>query len=165
MAGTDPRGERAERSADDRRDGGAGSGESDRGVSEFTGVAILVAITLLVTGSVGLFVLVDPGSENAGPNANFTFQYLDSSSVLIVTHDRGDNFTAGNLTVRSSETAVLWSDLANAPENRTISPGATVQLSRRNAYGRPVSAQANIAVVYTPPVGNETVLDRWDGSV
>jgi len=163
MAGT-ARDGRADRSADDRRDGAVDRSECDRGVSEFTGVAILVAITLLVTGSVGLFVLVDPGSDSGGPNANFTFQYLDSSSVLIVTHDRGDNFTAGNLTLRSSERSVLWSDLANSPTNRTVSPGATVQLSRRNAYGRPVSTGSNISVVYTPPGGNETVLDRWDGT-
>jgi len=167
MTGGDPNRGRPGRAARDRRDrpgrsDGAGR-EVDRGVSEFTGVAILVAVTLLVTGSVGLYVLVDPGSENPEPNANFSYQYLDGSSVLIVTHERGDNFTAGNLTFRSTETAVLWSDLANSPTNRTVSPGSTVQLSRRNAYGRPVSTGSNISIVYTPPGGNETVLDRWNG--
>jgi len=155
MAGGDPERTRAD---SDSREG------ADRGVSEFTGVAILVAITLLVTGSVGLFVLVDPGSENPGANANFTFEYLDSASVLIVTHDRGDNFTAGNLTVRGDGGSALWSDLANSPANRTVSPGATVQLSRRNAYGSPVSAGSRVAVVHTPPSGNETVLDNWNGT-
>ncbi|QLH78594.1 type IV pilin N-terminal domain-containing protein [Halosimplex rubrum] len=155
MTGGDGRHERFER---------GGRGESDRGVSEFAGVAILIAITLLVTGSVGLFVLVDPGSENPGPNANFTFEYIDSSSVLVVTHERGDNFTAGNLTFRSGETAVRWSALANSDANRTVSPGATVQLSRRNAYGNPVNPNDRIAVVYAPPVGNETVLDNWNGT-
>ncbi|WP_135363364.1 type IV pilin N-terminal domain-containing protein [Halosimplex halophilum] len=138
------------------------AGRGDRGVSEFAGVAILVGITLLVTGSVGLYVLADPASEAAGPNANFTFEHIDSASVLIVTHDRGDNFTAGNLTVRSGEAAVTWSQLANSSANETVSPGATVQLSRRNAYGRPVGASDRIAVVYTPPARNETVLDRWN---
>ncbi|QLH83489.1 type IV pilin [Halosimplex pelagicum] len=155
MTGGDGRRERADRGS---------RGESDRGVSEFAGVAILVAITLLVTGSVGLFVLVDPGSENPGANANFSFQYLDSASVLIVTHERGDNFTAGNITFRSSRTAVRWSALANSPENSTVSPGSTVQLSRRNAYGSPVSPGDRIAVVHAPPAGNETVLDNWNGT-
>ncbi|WP_436931209.1 type IV pilin N-terminal domain-containing protein [Halosimplex halobium] len=137
---------------------------SDRGVSEFAGVAILVGITLLVTGSVGLYVLVDAGSETAGPNANFTFEYVDGPSVLIVTHDRGDNFTASNLTVRASDRAVPWHELANSPANSTVSPGSTVQLSRRNAYGSRVSSDDRVAVVYTPPAGNETVLERWDGA-
>ncbi|WP_436910656.1 type IV pilin N-terminal domain-containing protein [Halosimplex marinum] len=160
MTGGDPRRGRTDRGGSEP--GGPPGG--DRGVSEFTGVAILVGITLLVTGSVGLYVLVDSGSGNPGPNANFTFQYLDSASVLVVTHDRGDNFTASNLTLRSSERSVPWHELANAPENSSVTPGSTVQLSRRNAYGEPVGSGDRIAVVHAPPAGNETVLDRWNGT-
>ncbi|MFC7138325.1 type IV pilin N-terminal domain-containing protein [Halosimplex aquaticum] len=144
------------------RDGSAVD-PAERAVSEFTGVAILVAITLLVTGSVGLFVLVDPGSENKGPNANFSFQYIDQSSVLIVTHDRGDSFDAGNLSIRSQGTTVTWAALANTNDTAVVGPGATVQLSRRNAFGSPVSASGKARVLYKPPTGNETVLETWKG--
>ncbi|WP_415381725.1 type IV pilin [Halosimplex sp. TS25] len=148
--------------AGDERDRSGGG--TERAVSEFTGVAILVAITLLVTGSVGLFVLVDPGSEGQGPNANFTFQYIDASSVLIVTHDRGDSFDAGNLSIRSRGTTVTWAALANTDNSTVVGPGATVQLSRRNAFGSPVPASGRARVLYKPPTGNETVLETWDGS-
>ncbi|WP_436924648.1 type IV pilin [Halosimplex amylolyticum] len=155
----------------DRRSGGCprrADGPTDepveRAVSEFTGVAILVAITLLVTGSVGLFVLVDPGSDERGPNANFTFQYIDQSSVLIVTHDRGDSFDAGNLSIRSRGTTVTWAALANTENTTVVAPGSTVQLSRRNAFGERVSSGGKAVVLYRPPVGNETVLEKWEGS-
>ncbi|WP_123534032.1 type IV pilin [Halosimplex salinum] len=136
----------------------------DRGVSEFAGVAILVAITILVTASVGLFVLVDPGSESAGPDANFTFDYVDTSSVLIVSHDRGESLTAGNLTLRSGDTRAGWAEIANTENSTVVEPGSTIQLSRRNAFGRPVSPRDKVFVLHTPPVGNETVLDKWEGS-
>ncbi|MFC7195243.1 hypothetical protein ACFQL4_12145 [Halosimplex aquaticum] len=104
-----------------------------------------------------------PGSENKGPNANFSFQYIDQSSVLIVTHDRGDSFDAGNLSIRSQGTTVTWAALANTNDTAVVGPGATVQLSRRNAFGSPVSASGKARVLYKPPTGNETVLETWKG--
>jgi len=148
---------------DTSRSDGTESRSEDRAVSEFAGVAILVAITLLVTSSVGLYVLLDTGSRGEGPDANFTFDYVDESSVLIVTHDRGESFSAGNLTVRSGSTSVTWSRLASTENETLIEPGATVQLSRRNAFGRPVSPRDRVVVLYTPPASNETVLDTWEG--
>ncbi|WP_459193909.1 type IV pilin N-terminal domain-containing protein [Halosimplex sp. J119] len=137
---------------------------AERAISEFTGVAILIAVTLLVTGSVGLFVLVDPGEDDPGPNANFSFEYIDQSSVLFVEHERGDTFTAGNLTIRSGETAVGWATLANTENSTVIGPGDQVQLSDRNAFGRRVSTRDDVSVYYAPPAGNETLLDSWDES-
>lgn len=136
---------------------------AERAISEFTGVAILIAVTLLVTGSVGLMVLVDPGSDARGPDANFSFQYIDQASVLIVTHDRGDSFTARNLSIRSQGTTVTWAALANTENATVIEPGATVQLSRGNAFGERVSSSSKARVLYKPPVGNETVLETWRG--
>jgi len=140
-----------------------GATADDRGVSEFTGVAILVSMTVLATASVGLFVLVGTTDEGGQPQANFTFEYIDQSSVLLVTHDRGDEFTASNLTLRSSDGRARWYELAGTPPNRTVGPGATVQLSSNNAYGSNVNRGDRISVVYAPPSGNETVLDTWDG--
>jgi len=135
----------------------------DRGVSEFAGVAILVSMTVLVTASVGVFVLVaEPGADRA-PQANFSFQYIDQSSILLVTHERGDEFDARNLTVRSPDAQARWSDLAGAEPTETIGPGATVQLSRGNAYGENVNRGDRISVVYAPPAGNVTVLETWEG--
>ncbi|PSP31800.1 type IV pilin [Halobacteriales archaeon QH_10_67_22] len=141
-----------------------GSAECERGVSEFTGVAILIATTVLVTASIGVFVLVDPTDTGGPPDANFSFQYIDQSSVLIVTHDRGDEVAAGNLTLRSSDAQARWHELAGTNETVLVGPGDTVQLSNNNVYGQNVNRNDNVRVIYTPPSGNETELDRWDGS-
>jgi hypothetical protein len=135
----------------------------DRGVSEFAGVAILVSMTVLVTASVGVFVLVAETDPGGPPGANFSFQYVDQSSVLLVTHERGDEFDARNLTVRSRDAGARWDALAGSGPTDVVGPGATVQLSRSNAYGENVNRGDRIQVVYAPPAGNETVLETWDG--
>jgi FlaG/FlaF family flagellin (archaellin) len=135
----------------------------ERGVSEFAGVAILVSMTVLVTASVGMFVLVAETDAGGPPEANFSFQYVDQSSVLLVTHERGDEIDARNLTVRSPDAQARWNDLAGAEPTETVGPGATVQLSRGNAYGENVNRGDRISVVYAPPSGNVTVLETWDG--
>jgi len=61
---------------------------TDRGVSEFAGVAILVSVTVLVTASIGVFVLVVDADAGGPPEATFSFRYIESSSALMITHDR-----------------------------------------------------------------------------
>lgn len=143
------------------------SADSDRAVSEFTGVAILIAVTVLVTASVGLSVLVADSSSSGERSANFSFQYIDGSSVLIISFERGDQFAAGNLTVRGQGAEATWAVLSGAEPATMIgpqSPRSTVQISSRNAYGQRVAADENVRVVYTPGNGNETVLQRWAGA-
>jgi FlaG/FlaF family flagellin (archaellin) len=135
----------------------------DRGVSEFAGVAILVSMTVLATASVGLFVLVEESDAGGPPEANFSFQYVDQSSILLVTHERGDSVDAGNLTVQSQDAQAPWNALAGSEPTTVVGPGATVQLSGANAYGENVNRGDRIRVVYTPPSGNMTVLETWDG--
>jgi len=135
----------------------------DRGVSEVTGVVILVAATVLVTASVGVFVLLGGTDTGGPPQANFSYQYISGSSTLIVTHERGDTFAAGNLTVRSGDTEAGWAALASTNETVPVGPGATVQLSRNSAWGENINNGDNVRVVYSPDTGNETVLSRWSG--
>jgi hypothetical protein len=116
-----------------------------------------------IHGSVGLFVLVADTESGGTPEANFSFRYIDSSSALIVTHDRGDTIAAGNLTVRSDEAEARWHELAGSNETAVVGAGSTVQLSGSNAYGDNVIRNDDIRVVYTPTAGNETVLDEWAG--
>ncbi len=138
--------------------------EHDRGVSEFAGVAVLVSMTILATASVGVFVLITDTQSEGPPDANFSYRYVDQSSVLLVTHDRGDQFTASNLTVRSGDREARWHELAGSVPGATVGPDDTVQLSSGNAYGSNVNRGDRVRVVYAPPSGNETVLDTWDGS-
>jgi hypothetical protein len=60
---------------------------TDRRVSELAGVAILVSVTVLVTASIGVFVLVVDADAGGPPEATFSFRYIESSALMI-THDR-----------------------------------------------------------------------------
>jgi FlaG/FlaF family flagellin (archaellin) len=134
---------------------------TDRGVSEFTGVAILVAATVLVTASVGLFVLVGTSEEAGPPQANFSYQYIEGSSTLIVNHEFGDTFDARNLTLESSDNTARWHELAGTNQTAPVGPGATIQLSSNNAWGENVADGERIRIFYAPPSGNRTMLSRW----
>lgn len=156
-----------ERTSVPRANDGTASGDSDRAVSEFTGVAILVAVTVLVTASVGLSVLVTDPSSTGERSANFSFQYFGGSSTLIVSFDRGDQYAAGNLTVRGEGAEATWAVLAGTEPTAMVgpeSPSSSVQVSASNAYGQRISGDENVRVVYTPGNGNETVLQRWTGA-
>jgi hypothetical protein len=127
-----------------------------RGVSEFTGVAILITFTVLITASVGLAVLVEQPGPEGPPGGNFTFEYFDRSSSMLITFDRGDQITASNLTVRSERGSAAWYELAGSESNATVGPGASIQISGRNAYDADVRSGDRIEVVYTG--GNGTVV-------
>jgi hypothetical protein len=135
----------------------------DRAVSEFAGVAVLVTLTVLITASVGVYALVGSGAEEGEVDANFSFRYIAESDLLIVSHDRGDQIPAGNLSIESDAADARWSTLAGRDDTAPVGTGDTVQVSERNAYGQPVSPDTEVRVVHRPPEGNATVLDRWTG--
>lgn len=139
--------------------------DDDRAVSEAAGVAILLVFTLAITASVGVSVLFVDEEAGGEPRANFTYDYIDDASVLLVTHDRGDPIAAGNLTIRGPNGAnATWAALAGTENgSELVEPGDTVQLSGNNAYGDSVSRGDTIRVYYAPPGGNETLLSTREG--
>jgi len=135
----------------------------DRGVSESAGVAALVAVTVVVTASVGLGVLlVDTGTEE-GLDASVSFDYISSRAALLVTYENGSQLPAIDVEFRGPETTATWAAVGGLNDTATVRPGDRVQLFRQNAWGTRVSGDENISVVY---VGgeNESVLDTWTGS-
>jgi flagellin-like protein len=142
-----------------------GVGADDRGVSEATGAAILILITVIATGTVGLNVLLlDQQDDNPGPNAEFTFEYFGDASALLVTHESGDVFSAGNLLLRSSRSQVSWADAAGSNQSAPVEPGATVQLSAGGAFGSRVASGDTVTVNYVAENGTEVPLDQWNGT-
>ncbi|MFB6183443.1 MAG: type IV pilin N-terminal domain-containing protein [Haloarculaceae archaeon] len=133
-------------------------------VSEVAGIGILLFFTVVITASVGLGVLFVDESAGGAPRANFTFDYIQSASVLLITHDRGDAIAAGNITVRGpNDHNATWAQLANANDTALVTPGDTVQIGNQNAYGDSVGPGDRIRVYYAPPTGNETELSTWKG--
>jgi len=133
------------------------------GMTEGIGVAVLVGLTLLVTAIVGLNVLVIEDDDGGGPQANFSYDYVEDNELLIVTHERGDEFEAGNVEFEGPSKTVTWAELASREPDAMIGPGDIAQLSSNNAYARRVSARDTITI-YHNTSGNRTQLDQWDGA-
>jgi len=145
---------------------GARSVSSDRGMSESIGIGLLVGMTVVVTAVVGLNVLVV--SENSGsgaPQANFTYDYSEDNSLLLVTHSRGDPIQAGQLEFEGArgEPKANWSELANTNRTEMVDQGAIVQLGEGGAWGQRVGSSDTIRIYYNGS-GNRTELDRWEGA-
>ena len=135
-------------------------GDDTLAMSESIGIGLLVVVTAVV----GLNVLVVAEQDDGGaPQANFTYDYVSESELLIVTHSRGDELQAGNIEFRGPGENTTWAELANRNETAPIGPGAVVQLGSQNAYDRRVSSGDTITI-YHNASGNRTQLDRWDGA-
>ncbi|MBX0323520.1 type IV pilin N-terminal domain-containing protein [Halomicroarcula sp. F13] len=142
--------------------GGRSLGGDTVGMSESIGVGVLVFLTIFVTAIVGLNVLVVDEDSSAGPQANFTYDYVGENELLLVTHSRGDALEAGNIEFEGPSKTVTWAQLANRNNTSMVEPGDIAQLSSGNAYGQRVSARDTIEIYYNRS-GNRTKLDEWSG--
>ena len=134
--------------------------DDERGVSEATGVAILIGMTVVVTATVGLNVLVASEADTGPPSANFSYDYIESGSTLIITHTRGDEFPASDLVIAGPDTETTWAQTANVNASAPIGPGDKTQLSSANAYGADVKSTTVITIYYARS-GNRTQLSQW----
>lgn len=130
------------------------------GMSESIGVGVLLGMTLLVTAIVGVNVLVVDEDAGGPPQANFTYEYIDSNELLLVTHSRGDSLEAGKIEFDGPSKTVTWAELANRNESEMVTPGDLAQLGPGNAYGQRVGQRDTITVYYNSS-GNRTRLDQW----
>lgn len=138
----------------------------DRAMSESIGIGLLVGMTVVVTAVVGVNVLVVSEDRAGGvPQANFTYDYAEDSSLLLVTHSRGDSIQAGRLEFEGprGEAKANWSQLANRNRTELVEQGDIVQLGEGNAFGRRVGSSDTVTVYYNDS-GNRTQLDQWRGA-
>lgn len=133
-----------------------------RALSEGMGVAVLVGFTVVVTATVGLNVLVVSDTETGPPQANFTYDYVQSSNALIVVHEEGDEFATGSIVVSGPIAEASWAAIAGVENETAVGPGSTIQLSARSAYGQPVTVTDEI-VIYHGTGENRTEIDDWTG--
>jgi hypothetical protein len=128
--------------------------------TEMHGVAILIGLTILVTATVGINVLVVQEQDTGPPDANFSYEYIESNSILLITHERGSEFPAGRLTIKGPDASVTWAEAAGTNESTMIGPGDLVQVSDSNAYGERVGKSTPISVVYTKEEEADRVLSE-----
>lgn len=113
----------------------------DRGaISNFVGIVVLVAVTLLVAVGAGLFVFVGGDDEltTASPNANFDFEYDQTPQghdVLVITHVGGEGIPGDELRVEISGTndpetndRHYWVDLGGS---QAVTEGESIVVERQ----------------------------------
>ena len=93
---------------------------------------MLVGFTVIVPASVGAGVLLFQ-DDSPDVTANFSYQYMDQTSKLLITFERGQEVPADSLVVSGPDENVTWGVLANEEANRTVDPGSVVQAGRGNA--------------------------------
>jgi flagellin-like protein len=126
----------------------------DRAVSPVIGVILMVAITVILAAVIGTFVLGlgDQVSENA-PQAQFTFDFDDSSYTLTATHDGGDQIASGDLQAKGDITnSQSDSNVANdGTINVAMSAGTAVDINTTSGLAEPT-----VRLVWTSPNSDKT---------
>jgi flagellin-like protein len=74
-----------------------GLAEDDRAVSPVVGVALLIAITVILAAVIGFVVLDTSTSTTEAPNARLTFT---GTADTTVSHEGGDSFDPSNVAVK-----------------------------------------------------------------
>jgi len=100
----------------------------DDAVSPVIGVILMVAITVILAAVIASFVLgLGDQTQNATPQASFSFDYDGSTSVTI-THDGGDAIEDNRLSIRGDDGtgATIDQDWGTAGDDVTAGDTADV---------------------------------------
>jgi hypothetical protein len=127
-----------------------------RGISEGTGVAVLVVITVVATASVGMTVTLLSNEDTGAYGAQFTFDYSEDLQQLLIFYDSGDPLRAGSIHISGPANDVTWAELEGIEPDTMVEPSnIPTRLSDSNAYGSKVSAEDFVEIRYVPESGDE----------
>lgn len=135
-------------------------GGDERAVSESVGVAILIGMTILVTATVGLNVVLFSDDANADATANFSYDHVEPSNALVITHVDGPEYPASEVVIEGNTGETTWAESANVEPSEPVGPGDITQISEGNSFGEPVTQQSTIRI-YHEVDGNRTQVDEW----
>ena len=131
----------------------------ERGFSETFAVGALVALTLFMAASVGLYVLAVDVDEGP-PEATFSYDYDGSADTLLVRYTEGQSFQSGSVLLEAGRTEATWAALTDSVPNATLEPGSAVQLSSNGRWGRPITDATQLRIHHVQD-GNRTQLSNW----
>lgn len=135
-----------------------------RGLSEGTGVAVLVVITVVATASVGMTATLLSDEDTGAYGAQFTFDYSDDLQQLLIFYDSGDPLRAGSIHISGPDNDVTWAELKEMDPNAMVEPSnIPARLSDANAYGSKVGESDFVEIRYIPESGGEDGEDGEDG--
>jgi len=101
----------------------------ERAVSPVVGVALLIAITVILAAVIGGVVLGLGSSSAEAPQASLQFEY--NSGDLTISHEGGDELKQKNVILRGNTTANFNQDLAageSMTKSTTLSAGDEVSV-------------------------------------
>jgi flagellin-like protein len=132
-----------------------------RAVSPVIGVILMVAITVILAAVIGTFVLGlgDQVSESA-PQAQFSFDYKETTSVVTITHDGGDSISSDDINVTGAGNDIRWDHAVNtttayevaAGDSASVGDGTTVTGLSESA----VSPGDTIRIIWSSPNSDKT---------
>ena len=133
---------------------------SSRGVSELHGVVVLIGMTVLVTGALGMGVLLISQQE-ADQTANIGFTHLGNR--LVIDYADGTDRPAGRLYVDGPDNNVSWAELSDdlGPEGM-VQQGDFLEVGQSTAYGSSVGEEDTFDIVYFTQSGERFVLATWN---
>ena len=131
----------------------------DRAVSPVIGVILMVAITVILAAVIGTFVLGlgDQVSESA-PQAQFTFDYDDTASILTITHDGGDAVPSDEMNITGSGNDIQWDHAINTSTAYDVSAGNSTVVGDGSTVGTEVGVSAGdtMRIVWSSPNSDKT---------
>jgi hypothetical protein len=141
----------------------------DRGVSEMASMLALVGIAVVIVLAVGANVLFVESEDDVGPDASFSFDYVDEQQALVITHDGVEPVPARDLLIRGPQRDVPWSQVNDRVDNQTVvGPNTLIQIGRRNGYSEPVRPSDRISILYANTtaegIDEPIPLSRWNGT-
>lgn len=102
----------------------------ERAVSPVVGVALLIAITVILAAVIGGVVLGLGNSSADAPQASLQFEY-DDTDGLTISHEGGDTLKAENVVVRGNASMTFNGLAAGESQTNssvTLSPGDEVSV-------------------------------------
>ena len=133
---------------------------SNRAVSETLGVAVLIGITLLVTGAVGVGVFIDTVADD--DSVEFTFDYAEQLDQLVIVYQDDEDFAANEVYVEGPAGNFTWAELTEMEdETGSILDDDTVFLNDAGPYGADVEEDDQFTITYAPADGESRVLAEF----
>ena len=153
--------------------------KDDDAVSPVIGVILMVAITVILAAVIGTFVLgLGENVQQNSPNAQFSFDYDNSSDTMDITHTSGEEVSQDNFVVSSSvggmnDTAHGGPNFADNNTDGELIPGADANAGTTytitntdDLEGSPPDdiSGGTVRIIWESSDGsNSDVLSDWEG--
>lgn len=131
-----------------------------RGVSESAGMAVLIGITLVVTGAVGVGVFLETADELE--SAEFTFNYAEELNQLVIVYQDDEELQASEVYVEGPAGNFTWAELAQMDEEGLLTEIDTIFANNQGPYGADVEEEDYFKITYVPDDDESTVLAEWN---